>query len=767
MDTDVILARRPQVVLIDELAHTNVPGGRHTKRWEDVDEVLDAGIDVISTLNIQHLESLNDVVERVTGVVQRETIPDEIVRGADQIELVDMTPEALRRRMAHGNIYAPEKVDAALGHYFRVGNLGALRELALLWMADRVDDELSAYRDRYGISEPWETKERIVVALTAAPGSEQLLRRAARMAARTHGELIGLHVRLADGGASEYRMTDRLERLRTLLGELGGRYAEVSGADVAVALSAFARAENATQIILGASRRPRLKELLRGSVINRVIAGAGRIDVHVIASHQGDETPMPTAPRRGHLVRFPPRRRLAGWLLAALAVPALTAGLTPFRDSLGLPGVLLVLLLGVVGVTLVGGAGPALLAAAAAALLADFYFTPDYNSFHMRHLTDAVALGAFVAVAAVVSVLVDRLARRGLQMARAQAEAEALARLAGDVVPSSSEALPDLVGDLRRTFDLDAVAVLRPEGGGWTTVAAAGGPVPARPQDAAFSAQLAEGTVLVLAGATVNADDTRLLSAFVAQLRLAQERTALADRAASAGELEDANKLRTAILSAVSHDLRTPLAAIKAAATSVLSNDVDWSAEQVVDFARTIDAQADRLTGLVSNLLDMSRLQAGALRPAVGPADIEDLLYETVDGLGPASAGVVVDVAPCLPAALADAGLLERALANVLSNALAWSPPGIAVRLEAAAPGEDVLIRVVDQGPGIPPEGRHRLFQPFQRLGDGAGASPNGVGLGLAVASGFTSAMGGELAVEDTPGGGATFVFHLQKAAPA
>src|SRR5258705_517414 len=324
MDTDAILARRPQVVLIDELAHTNVPGGRHAKRWEDVEEILDAGIDVISTLNIQHLESLNDVVERVTGVVQRETIPDEIVRGADQIELVDMTPEALRRRMAHGNIYAPEKVDAALGHYFRVGNLGALRELALLWMADRVDDELSAYRDRYGISEPWETKERIVVALTAAPG---------------------------------------------------------------------------------------------------------RTDAHVTPPPQGDKPPMPTAPRRGHRVRFPPRRRLAGWLLAALAVPALTAGLTPFRDSLGLPGVLLVLLLGVVGVTLVGGAGPALLAAAAAALLADFYFTPPYNSFHMRHLTDAVALAAFVAVAATVSVLFDRLGRRARPMAQLLRDLDARALL--------------------------------------------------------------------------------------------------------------------------------------------------------------------------------------------------------------------------------------------------------------------------------------------------------------------------------------------------
>ena len=767
MDLDAVLARAPQVALVDELAHTNVPGGRHAKRWEDVEALLAAGIDVISTMNIQHLESLNDVVERITGVTQQETIPDGIVRRADQIELVDMTPEALRRRMAHGNIYAPEKVDAALAHYFRVGNLAALRELALLWMADRVDEELAAYRARYGISEPWETKERIVVALTAAPGSEQLLRRAARMAARTHGELIGLHVRVADG-TTESRMTERLVRLRTLVDQLGGRYAAVTGADAAAALIAFARAENATQIILGASRRSWVRELTHGSVINRVIAGAGKIDVHVIASHQDDKAPLPPPARRHRLVSFPPRRRLAGWLMGAVAVPALTAGLTPFRDSLGLSGVLLVLLLAVVGVTVIGGAGPAVLATVMSGVLADYFFTVPYHSFNIDRLHEAVSLGAFVAVAAVVSTLVDRLARRGLQVARARAEAEALARLAGDVVPSSAEALPGLVAELRRTFDLDAAAVLRPDGaGGWTVVAAAGEPVPTRPDEAAFSAELAEGTVLLLAGEAVNADDTRLLQAFVAQLRLAQDRAALADRAASAGELEDANRLRTAILSAVSHDLRTPLAAIKAAATSVLSTEVDWSREQVAAFAQTINAQADRLTALVSNLLDMSRIQAGALRPVVVPVELEDVVYEAVDGLGPASAAVVVDVAHRLPPALADAGLLERALANVVSNALAWSPPGIAVRVEAAAPGEDVVIRVVDQGPGIPREGRERLFQPFQRLGDGNGASPNGLGLGLAVAAGFTTAMGGDLTVEDTPGGGATFVFRLERADPS
>ena len=302
MDTDAVLARAPQVALVDELAHTDVPGSRNEKRWQDIEELLAAGITVISTVNVQHLESLNDVVERITGVAQRETVPDAVVRGADQIELVDMSPEALRRRMAHGNIYAAEKVDAALAHYFRVGNLAALRELALLWLADRVDEGLSEYRERHSISETWETRERVVVALTGASGGELLIRRGARMAARTHADLVGVHVRTSDGLDAGHQ--DLLDRHRALLEQLGGRYAEVTGTDIADALVGFAKAENATQLLLGASKRSRWAELMQGSVINRAIRRSGRIDVHVIS------TDAPARARRG-ASRSPPRAERA------------------------------------------------------------------------------------------------------------------------------------------------------------------------------------------------------------------------------------------------------------------------------------------------------------------------------------------------------------------------------------------------------------------------------------------------------------------------
>ncbi len=763
MDVDAVLKRHPAVALVDELAHTNVPGSRNEKRWQDVEELLDAGIDVISTVNVQHLASLNDVVEQVAGVAQRETVPDAVVRAADQIELVDMTPEALRRRMAHGNIYPPEKVDAALAHYFRAGNLGALRELALLWVADRVDDELTTYRARHQIDDPWETKERVVVALTGAPNGERLLRRGSRMAARVNGELVGVHVRRADGIAPQ--PGSALERQQQLLNELGGRYAEITAINVASALVAFARSENATQLVLGASRRSRLGEIIHGSIINEAVREATDIDVHVI-SPDIEADVLPEAPRPRRLARFPSRRRTAGYVLAGPGIAALALVLSPMRASLGLPGALLVMLLGVVAIAMIGGVPPAALAVVVAALLGDYFFTRPYHSFYMSNAADIVAVLVFVAVAAIVSALVDRLTRRSLQTARAQAEAESLARLAGGTVLTRGELIPDLVAELRRTFSLTAVAVLAPSETGWRVLAAAGSPVPASPEDATTSVALTNGTALVMSGAMESADDHRLLKVFVAQVELAQERAALERRAASATELEEANTLRTALLAAVSHDLRTPLAAIKAAATSMLAEDVAWSPEDERAFARTIDAEVDRLTHLVTNLLDMSRLSSGSLKITCNSVSLEDLLYSTVGTLGPSGARVLIELGSGLPDVEVDPGLFERALANVIDNAVAWSPDGSVVRVEAGRAGDHVDVRVIDQGPGISVQARPHAFEPFQRLGDGAGGSPNGVGLGLAVARGFIHAMNGDVAIDDTPGGGTTVTISLRPSAP-
>jgi len=764
MDVDAILARRPSLVLVDELAHTNAAGGRNEKRWQDVEELLEAGIDVISTLNIQHLGSLNDVVERITGLAEPETIPDVVVRRADQIELVDMTPEALRRRMAHGNIFPPNKVDIALSHFFRAGNLAALRELALLWVADRVDEDLTAYRERHGIEEPWETKERIVVALSGAPEGEHLIRRASRIAARVNGEIIGVHVRtiVRDGRARP--VPEGLDQQRKLLQELNGQYAEVTGTDVAAALVSFARAENATQLVLGHSGQSPVSEMLRGSTVNRAIRASGTIDVHVITAEEPPSAGLPPSVWRRRPVTVPPRRLQLGWLLATLGMAVFAAALSPFHSALGLSGALLCLLIGVVATAAVGGVEPAAAAAVVAALAAVYFFATPTRGFTLHPPGGIVALVAFFVVAGMMSVLVHLSTRRGLQVTRSRAEVEALARLAGAWALKGGATLPELVAELRRTFDLEAAAILAPDEDRWRPVAFAGEPIPVRPEDAAFSAELDRGTVLVLAGQTLGADDARLVSAFVGQLRLAQERMRLELEAASAADIARSDRAHTALLAAVSHDLRTPLAAIKAAASSLLSDEVQFAPEDMRSLCETIVAETDRLTGLVANLLDMSRLQAGALPLSLRPTAVDSVLYAAVDALSTVGAGIAIDVDESLPLVQADPGLLERAVANVMANALAWSPVGMAVRVEAGVAGDKVDIRVIDQGPGIPVNLRDRVFVPFQRRGDGAGGRPNGIGLGLAVAKGFTEAMGGELTVEDTAGGGATLVFSLSLA---
>jgi two-component system sensor histidine kinase KdpD len=757
MDVDAVLARKPAVALVDELAHTNVPGSRNEKRWQDVAELLDVGIDVISTVNIQHLESVNDVVERITGVKQRETIPDAIVRQAEQIELVDMTPEALRRRMAHGNIYPAERIDPALTNYFRPGNLAALRELALLWVADRVDEALGEYRERHGITEPWETRERVLVALTGAPGTEALIRRAARMAQRAHGELLGVHVRGAEGLASG---SGTLDAHHALLQDLGGEYHEVVASDVAKALTDFARTENCTQLVLGASQRSRLNELLHGSIVNRIIRLSGTIDVHVI-SQSGAEEPMLRAPsRRRSAIGLSSRRQIAGWITAIVLLALVTAALTNLRDHVGLPGVLLIYMLVVVVVAVIGGTLPAIGSAVVAFLLANWYFTPPIHTWTIDEGENILALVVFVVVAAIVSTMVATAARRSVEAARARAEAEVLVRLGATV--TADDPLRSLVAHLRSSFGLDAVAILSRSESGWQIEMAAGTDVPARPEDADVVDELGSGVVLALRGRQLTVDDRRVLAAFATQVAAALERTRLSDAAASAGALAQANQLRAALLQAVSHDLRTPLAAIKASVSSLRQGDVSWDAEEEKEFLAAIEEQTDRLTVLVGNLLDMSRLQAGVLEPQLRAVAFDEVVPAAIASLVEGGGSVDSELSEALPPVQADPALLERVVANLLDNAITHSRDGSKVHVAACRVNGDVALHVIDHGPGIARLDRERVFEPFQRAGDQRSAT--GVGLGLAVARGFVEAMHGELQLDDTPGGGLTAIVTLPAA---
>jgi len=756
MDLAAVLARKPQVTLVDELAHTNVPGSAHEKRWQDVDALLDAGIDVITTVNVQHLESLNDVVERITGVVQRETVPDHVVRRADQVELVDMTPEALRRRMAHGNIYGADKVDDALTNYFRVGNLTALRELALMWLADKVDDALTAYQDQHGIDRTWEARERVVVALTGASSGEHLIRRAARIASRARGELLGVHVRAGDGLATA--APEALDRQRTLLADVGGAYHEVVGDEIPTALVQFARAEHATQVVLGATHRSRWAELWRGSVVNRVVRAAGDLDVHVI-SRTSDDVATARQPRRTPLLRSPlsRRRRAAGWIVGAIGLPLLTLLLVWLRDRFGLPGDLMAYVLLVVAVAAIGGTGPGLATAVMAGFIVNWYLTEPYHTLTIAKAENSAALLAFVTVGIAVSLLVSRAERRAADARRAGQEAEALARVAAGLA-LSSDPLPSMLDRVRTTFQLESAALFTADGDGWHLERGSGTPVPDDPAGATVQVAAGDDAVLALTGPVPTADDRLVLGAFAAQLAAALEQRRLRAEAAEAEVVAEGDALRTALLRAVSHDLRTPLASIKASVSSLLQDDVSWTEDDQREFFLTIDEEADRLDRLVGNLLDMSRLQTGVLQMVTRPVGWEEVVAASASSIaiGPDDE-LVVDVPETLPPIEADPVLLERSVANVVANALRHGV-GRPVQVHAEAGEGVVRLRVVDHGPGVPTDQHERLFEPFQRLGDTTGS---GVGLGLAVAHGFVAAMGGTIRPSETPGGGLTMEISL------
>ena len=631
LDVDAVLARRPKVALVDELAHTNVPGSRNTKRWQDIEELLTAGIDVITTVNIQHLESVNDVVEKITGVPQRETVPDAVVRAADQIELEDMSAEALRRRLAHGNVYAPEKIDAALSNYFRAGNLSALRELALLWTADRVDDALQQYREKHDITGTWETRERVVVALTGGPEGETLVRRAARVAARSSGgDLLAVHIARSDGlaGASQ----GALAAQRLLVESLGGTYHQVLGDDVPQALLAFARAENATQLVLGDSRRPALARLFGRGTAGHIVGESGDIDVHIVThAHRGLGAALPRS--RGSLTT---RRKLQGYALAVVLPPLLTMALTQFRGELNLVSDMLLFLLLTVVVALVGGLAPALIAAVAGFFLLNYYFTPPLHKFTIGETNNTLALLVFVLVAALVSSTVDLATRRTRQAARAAAEARTLANLAGTVL-GGEEALAEMLDRVRETFSLTSVTLLERHDDGWVPVASAG-PAVARPGDADTEVPAGDGLVLALCGRLLQAEDQRLIGAFAAQAAVVLDHIRLSRAAAEAAPLAEANKVRTALLAAVGHDFRTPLAAAKASVSTLLSTDLDLPDDDRRELLHAADTSLDRLAALVDNLLDMSRLQAGALSIDVQPAAVDEVVARALDDLGPAGA---------------------------------------------------------------------------------------------------------------------------------
>ncbi|MFC9630992.1 ATP-binding protein [Streptomyces mirabilis] len=754
MDVDAVLLRAPAVALVDELAHTNVPGSRNAKRWQDVEELLAAGIDVVSTVNIQHLESLGDVVESITGVRQRETVPDEVVRRADQIELVDMSPPALRRRMAHGNIYKSDKVDAALSNYFRPGNLTALRELALLWVADRVDEYLTEYRSEHRVSKIWGSRERIVVGLTGGPEGRTLIRRAARLAEKgAGGEVMAVYIARSDGLTSA--SPKELAVQRTLVEDLGGTFHHVVGDDIPVALLDFARGVNATQIVLGSSRRKTWQYVFGPGVGATVARESGPdLDVHIVTHDEvakGRGLPVARGARLGR------SRIIWGWVVG-VGGPVVLALLLNTID-LGLANDMLLFLTVTVAAALLGGLFPALASAAFGSLLLNYFYTPPLHRLTIADPKNIVAIAIFVGVAVSVASVVDLAARRTHQAARLRAESEILSFLAGSVLRGETS-LEALLERVRETFGMESVALLERAGDvdPWTCAGSVGPRSPKRPEDADVDMPVGDHMALALSGRVLPASDRRVLAAFAAQAAVVLDRQRLQHEADQAKEMAEGNRIRTALLAAVSHDLRTPLAAIKAAVSSLRSDDVAWSEEDQAELLEAIEEGADRLDHLVGNLLDMSRLQTGTVTPLIREIDLDEVVPMALGGVPEGSAEL--DIPETLPMVAVDPGLLERAVANLVENAVKYSPVDEPVLVSASAMANRVEVRVVDRGPGVPDEAKDRIFAPFQRYGDAPRGA--GVGLGLAVARGFAEAMGGTLNAEDTPGGGLTMVLTVR-----
>lgn len=754
IDLPAILERRPKVVLVDDLAHTNAPGSKNANRWQDVEELLDAGITVITTVSVQNLESLADIATQITGVETKERIPDEIVRAADQIELVDITPQALQRRLAHGNIYPPERVDAAMSNYFRVENLTALRQLALLWLADQVDAALAKYRSDKKIPDTWAPRERVVVGVTGGPESETLVRRASRIASRSGAELMVLHVVQGEGltGIS----SQQKKAVRDLAVSLGATMHTVMAGDVASALLDFARDVNATQVVIGSTRRSRWARLFEEGVGEAVVRQSNTIDVHMVTHEDAGAGSSATR-------NTPRRRRMLSWL-AAVAIPlAISAATVSLPDGLlGIGSQTALFFTGVLGVALLGGLVPAVLSTVLSGVLLAYFFVAPANTFAITDTNGAITAAVLLVVAVMVAALLDHTVHRFREARRASQDAELLSLFADSVLRDAD--LDVLLERIREAYSQRAVSLVHLHTG--DVVAAVGKDPCSDVDDADTAVDVGDDEYsMLLAGRPLTTHDRRVISAVAKHAVDLVKRRESAEEASRSGAVTKVDELWRSLTSAINHGLRTPLAAAKTA-TSVRGGDADFPPQDTTDLLATGEESVDELMAVVGNLLDSSRLVSGAVRPNPGPVDLEEAVQRSLVGISTGNTdftrrgiervkATVDDVA-----VLADGVLLERVLANVIDNSLRYAS-GSAVRVTAGQVGDRVLIAVVDEGPGIPRGTEEQIFEPFQRFGDGPSI---GVGLGLSVARGFVEAMGGTISASDTPGGGLTIEIDLPAA---
>jgi two-component system sensor histidine kinase KdpD len=786
-DIDAALKRKPTIILVDELAHTNAPGSRHKKRWQDVYELLGAGINVYTTMNVQHLESLNDVVNQITGVSVRETVPDFLLDRADEIELVDLPPDDLLQRLKEGKVYVPELAAQARQNFFRKGNLLALRELALRRTADRVDEQMQRYREVKGVKEVWPVAERILVCVGPNPRSIRLIRAAKRMAAGLRAEWIAAYVEAPHKvRPSESDLRQLAEHMR-LAESLGAETVTLSGHRASEEVLTYARERNVTKIIVGKPTHPRWKDKVFGSMLDEVVRGSGEIDVYVITGDTGEPAPRPVPKIR----RRKPQER--GWILSIATVGVCTGVAALMFPFVSLADLAMVYVLGSMLTATRAGKVPSCFAALLNVLAFDFFFVPPRYTFAVSSPSYLVTFAVMFIVALVISRLTIKVreqANAARQRERRTAALYSLSRklvhergidhLCAIAIKHISEVFSShvvvLVPDERGTLTIPVTGLFtfaldqkemsvaqwtfnHRERAGLGTDTLSGAKALYLPLVAATKTVGVIGVMPARSGGFFDQEQVHVLESFANQIAMAIDRAMLSREAEQALLKAETETLRNTLLSSVSHDLRTPLAAITGAASTLLQKDVAFETSERQELLMTIYEEAEHLNHIIRNVLDMTRLEAGAITVKKEWQTFEEIVGAVLNRLAerlkdrPLKTTLPED----LPLVSFDPLLIEQVLMNLLDNAIKYTPQGTPIELSASVKDGEIIVELKDRGPGIPANAEEKIFDKFVR----GSATGGGIGLGLTICRAIIAAHGGRIWAENRPGGGSIFRFTL------
>lgn len=785
-DLDAALARKPALILVDELAHTNAPGSRHAKRWQDVTELLDAGIDVYTTVNVQHLESLNDVVAQITGTIVRETVPDSLLERADDVELIDISPDDLLKRLNEGKIYLPQQAQQAVKSFFRKGNLMALRELALRRTAERVDDQMQSYRQDQAVADVWPAGERILVCVSPSPFSARLVRAAKRMAAGLHAQWLTVYVetphtaRLSDVDRNRVIQTLRLAE------QLGAQTTTLSGHNTAEEILSYARKHNVTKIIVGKPSHSAWRDIIFGSLLNDLVRDSGAIDVYIIS---GDSESLPTYVPTV-LAQTIPWRDYFYALLVVLTSGLINTLIFPFSEPANL---IMIFLLGNAIAATRYGSGPATFAALLSVLSFDYFFVPPFYTLHVGDSGYLITFGVMLSVTLIISRMTIRIREQAetarereqrtanlYEMSREFSSNNNLDKLALAAVRHIEDIfackaiilLPDANDELQIRSSEEAFVELNAEEygvirwvydrgqmAGWGTQTLPGSTGLYLPLRTAQGISGVLGIFPRQPSRMLLPDQLHLLETFVNQSALAIERVRLADEAERAQVQIETERMRNLLLSSVSHDIRTPLASITGAASALLQHR-DYLDDHSYELAQIAYEEAERLNRIVSNLLEMSRLESGNVQVQKEWQPLEEVIGTTLLRLEKSLSNyqLQTNLPPDLPMVPIDSILLEQVLVNLIENAIKYTPPQTEISLSAWVEGENVVVEVADRGPGIPPGDEDRIFDKFYRARP---ITAGGVGLGLTICRTIIEAHGGRIWAKNRPDGGALFRFTI------